>query len=205
MTRLFVTLAAATVIALVLQVNGGQLPPIPPLPPIPTGLPAGVPNPFATPTPAPTATLPPGTLVGTNQPPGLTGRPPIPGRQAELWPGASICYDWHAGATDWCAPLGTEVHAPVDCTFLMQGEYWDDPRFGAYVMCTTDSGLEVYIGHMDMATVNPRGFRPGDRIEAGDTIGYIGPHFITTHVHVQFRRGGQLVSPDAWWQEWDNR
>lgn len=125
--------------------------------------------------------------------------------QAELWPGATPCGGWHAGAIDWCAPLGTEVRAPMACTFLMRGEYHDDPRYGAYIMCTTASGLEVYIGHMDMATVNPLGFGPGSRIEAGQTLGYIGPHFITTHVHVQFRRGGALVPDGSWWAEWDNR
>ena len=40
---------------------------------------------------------------------------------------------------------------------------------------------------------------------AGQTIGYIGYHFITTHVHTQLRRDGQLVAPDAWWSEWDGR
>lgn len=140
----------------------------------------------------------------TNPPPGITGAAPV-GGQAELWPGASICAGYHAGAMDWCAPLGTEVFSPATCTMLMQGEYYDDPRFGAYVMCNTDGGLELYVGHLDMATVNPLGFRPGDRIAAGQTIGYIGPHFITTHVHTQIRRGGQLVGPDQWWAEWEGR
>lgn len=130
---------------------------------------------------------------------------PIAGQQAELWPGAQPCFDWHAGATDWCAPLGTPVASPLHCTFLTQGVYHDNPRYGAYVMCESESGVEWYIGHLDMATVNPLGFRPGDRINAGDQLGVVGWHFITTHVHVQLRRGGHLVGPEAWWGEWDRR
>jgi murein DD-endopeptidase MepM/ murein hydrolase activator NlpD len=129
----------------------------------------------------------------------------VVGQQAELWPGASVCYGYHDGAMDWCAPLGTEVVSPANCYFSGQGEYHDDPKFGAYMICNTANGLEIYVGHLDMATVNPLGFGSGDFIAAGQVIGYIGPHFITTHVHTQLKRDRALISPDAWWSEWDNR
>lgn len=133
---------------------------------------------------------------------------PVSGGQAELWPGASVCSGtgWHAGAFDYCAPEGTVVYAPASGRFVMQGAYDDTLRFGGYVVIQTDSGIELYIGHLRHATTNPLGFRPGDRVEAGQVVGELGPFpYSTPHAHVQLRRNGALVAPGAWWDAWNQR
>lgn len=140
---------------------------------------------------------------------------PIPGRQAELWPGAGACFGWHAGATDWCAPQGTEVHAPASGTFSAQGYYGPNDTcgpgtspgdcYGANMILVTDGGLEIYAGHLDLDTVNPSHWQPGQRVEAGQTLARLGWHKNGSHTHIQLRRGGELVSQAAWWGEWDAR
>lgn len=133
---------------------------------------------------------------------------PSEGGRAELWPGATPCAGtgWHAGAFDWCAPLGTPVHTPVSGTFVSQGAYYDEMKYGAYVIILTDSGLEVYLGHLNHETVNPLGFQPGQRVEAGQQVGDLSEFYYSVpHSHVQLRRGGALVGADAWWAEWDGR
>lgn len=123
----------------------------------------------------------------------------------ELWPDASVCTDTriHGGAFDWCAPQGTPVHAPWAGTFLEQGFYGDELRFGAYMTFLRDDGLEVYVGHLDQGTVNPHGWKRGDQVEAGQQLGQLGPFpHSEPHTHVQFRRNGVLIQDsDQWWVE----
>jgi biotin carboxyl carrier protein len=130
--------------------------------------------------------------------------------QAEPWPqakdGVNWQYGYHAGAFDWVAPEATKVYAPVCGTFVSQGAYYDDEKYGAYVIILTDRGLEVYLGHLDHETVNPLGLQPGQRIEAGQQIGQLSEFpYSAPHSHIQLRRNGGLVSADTWWTEWDAR
>jgi murein DD-endopeptidase MepM/ murein hydrolase activator NlpD len=128
------------------------------------------------------------------------------GGRGELWPGATTCAGWHAGATDWCGAEGQPVHAPASGTLRDVGAYTDAMRYGAYVVIETPGGLEVYIGHLNHEDVNPAGWPIGAHVAAGEVVGYLSEFaYSTPHTHIQLRRGGALVAPDAWWHEWEGR
>lgn len=131
--------------------------------------------------------------------------PPPSGGRAELWPGAAPCAGWHDGAIDWCSPEGTPVHAPAGGTLTQVGGYEDAMRYGAYVIIQADSGLEIYVGHLNHEDAAP-GLAVGQRVEAGTVVGDLSEFgYSTPHTHVQLRRGGALVGPDVWWAEWEGR
>jgi murein DD-endopeptidase MepM/ murein hydrolase activator NlpD len=127
----------------------------------------------------------------------------------ELWPGAAPCAGadgWHAGAVDWCGAEGTAVHAPVSGTLREVGSYEDATRYGAYVIIETAQGLEIYVGHLNHEDVNPNQIGLGSWVEAGTVLGYLSEFpYSTPHTHIQLRRGGALVQPGAWWNEWEAR
>lgn len=138
--------------------------------------------------------------------------PPVPapiaasGGRAEILPGGWLCAGYHDGAMDLCGEEGDPVYAAADGTITAIGEYWDELRYGAYVIITTDSGLEIYTGHLDHETVNPLGLAVGGRITAGQPIGFLSEFpYSRPHTHIQLTRAGALVGPGEWWAVWDAR
>lgn len=118
------------------------------------------------------------------------------GAFVEPWPGffKDECAGLHAGARDYCSPEGTEVRAPLAGRFLQTGRYEDDLRYGDYLMFVDDAGREWYFGHLK--NVNPKGWKAGDRVQAGDPLGMLGPFAHSTpHTHNQLRINGVLTDP----------
>ena len=99
--------------------------------------------------------------------------------------------------TDWLAPVGAEVRAPIAGVITKIGyPYGDDLSF-RYIEIRDQNGCRVRVMY-----VEPRlGLLVGDNVLAGDVIGNAqdlskrhGP-IMRNHVHVELSCGGQLLDP----------
>ncbi len=100
----------------------------------------------------------------------------------------------HAGI-DYAVPVGTPVRAPaagtIDTAGVKQG-------YGNAIYINFGGGTTARFGHLSRFNV-----KPGDRVEAGDIIGYSGGEPGTAgagrstgaHLHYEVRRGGKAVDP----------
>lgn len=100
----------------------------------------------------------------------------------------------HAGI-DYAVPVGTPVRAPaagtIDAAGAKQG-------YGNAIYINFGGGTTARFGHLSKFNV-----KPGDRVEAGDIIGYSGGEPGTAgagrstgaHLHYEVRRGGKAVDP----------
>ena len=122
------------------------------------------------------------------------GRLPVNGRVTSRfgrrWGGI------HAGI-DWAVPTGTPVKAWRDG--IVSGQGWNAlaGRTGIGKILAHAGGLGSYYGHLSSLVG-----RPGQRVRAGDTIGYSGNTGNSTgpHLHFEISRGGNpqnVVNPEA--------
>lgn len=100
----------------------------------------------------------------------------------------------HAGI-DYAVPVGTAVRAPAAGTIDVAGER---QGYGNAIYINFGGGTTGRFGHLSKFNV-----KPGDRVEAGDIIGYSGGAPGTpgagrstgAHLHYEVRRGGKAVDP----------
>ncbi len=95
----------------------------------------------------------------------------------------------HTGM-DFTAPVGTPIHATGNGT-VEKIEY-DGRGYGNNVIINHGWGFESLYGHMSKIAV-----RPGQKINRGDLIGYVGSTGASTgpHLHYEVRKGGNPVNP----------
>lgn len=100
----------------------------------------------------------------------------------------------HAGI-DYAVPVGTAVRAPAAGTIDVAGQR---QGYGNAIYINFGGGTTARFGHLSKFNV-----KPGDRVEAGDIIGYSGGAPGTpgagrstgAHLHYEVRRGGKAVDP----------
>ncbi|MFE3052378.1 peptidoglycan DD-metalloendopeptidase family protein [Nocardia sp. NPDC059239] len=99
---------------------------------------------------------------------------------------------------DFAAPLGTPFYAPVAGVIVEGAERDGVSGFGKWVWLDAQdsAGVDIIIGHGDPAV------RGGDRVHAGQLLGYVNTHGESTgpHAHIEVwtspgRVGGQAVDP----------
>lgn len=100
-------------------------------------------------------------------------------------------------AVDLAAERGAAVCALADGVVLAAG---DDQLQGVWLLIDHSDGVEaLYAGlalHAD--------YRPGDRVFAGDRIGYVGngpleESDLGSHLHLRITRHGQPIDPETLW------
>lgn len=96
----------------------------------------------------------------------------------------------HKGV-DWAAPVGTPITAAFDGTILSAG---DGQGYGNLVVINHAGGLQTRYAHM--SAFGPLA-KPGQKIKAGDLIGYVGTTGLSTgpHLHFELYEAGQAVDP----------
>ncbi len=95
----------------------------------------------------------------------------------------------HSGM-DFTAPVGTPIHATGNGT-VAKIEY-DGRGYGNNVILNHGWGFESLYAHMSKIMV-----RPGQKINRGDLLGYVGNSGSSTgpHLHYEVRKGGNPVNP----------
>ncbi len=95
----------------------------------------------------------------------------------------------HAGI-DFTAPMGKEIHATGNGVVSHSGIGPDG--YGIKVVINHGYGYQTLYGHMMRVAV-----RPGQKIQRGDVIGYVGSTGKSTgpHVHYEVIKGGQKINP----------
>ncbi|WAT17051.1 M23 family metallopeptidase [Aurantiacibacter sp. MUD11] len=90
---------------------------------------------------------------------------------------------------DLAAPRGTPVYATADGVVEM-AQYWGS--YGNYVQIGHGGELETRYAHLSSYSV-----RPGDEVEKGDLIGYVGSTGRSTgpHLHYEVRVADEPVNP----------
>ena len=93
------------------------------------------------------------------------------------------------GATDFAAPLGTELLAACDGTVETAG--WDGERGNAVTIKVNDDILYRY-AHLDEIKV-----KEGDKVKAGDVVGTVGSTGNSTgpHLHLELKIKDKYVDP----------
>ena len=96
----------------------------------------------------------------------------------------------HTGI-DYAAPAGTPIHAPSDGIVEFRG-----PKggYGNTVILRHSDSMQTLYGHMSAFSANAA---PGQRVRAGDIIGFIGTTGRSTgpHLHYEVRLNGVPVNP----------
>ena len=95
----------------------------------------------------------------------------------------------HSGM-DFTAPVGTPIHATGNGT--VSKVELNGRGFGNNVMINHGYGYQTLYGHMSRMAV-----RPGQKINRGDIIGYVGNTGSSTgpHLHYEVHRNGNPVNP----------
>lgn len=98
--------------------------------------------------------------------------------------------NFHTGV-DIAAPWGTPIVAPASGVVTFAGTMGDGAEV---VVIAHDSGLVSMYAHLENSTF-PVPVKPGDTVQAGDRIGYVGVTGLTTgpHVHWSVWRNGELI------------
>lgn len=119
-----------------------------------------------------------------------------PVRQAEFTSGFGVRSDpfkgyaaMHAGI-DLSGPYGTPIYATADGSVSTAG--WNSGGYGNLIKIDHGRGIETRYGHLSRIAV-----RPGDRINRGQLIGYMGSTGRSTgsHLHYEVRIDGRAVNP----------
>ncbi|MDH7640315.1 M23 family metallopeptidase [Sphingomonas oryzagri] len=94
----------------------------------------------------------------------------------------------HQGV-DLAAPYGTPIVAAADGVVRFAG--WHGGH-GNFVQIAHDGGMGTGYGHMSRIIV-----RPGETVQQGELIGYVGSTGLSTgpHCHFEVYRGGQAIDP----------
>jgi len=95
-------------------------------------------------------------------------------------------------ALDIAAPPGREVHAPADGIVTRAGRIGG---LGNAVYLSHGFGVNTRFGHLSRLTV-----KPGDRVQRGDLIGYVGSTGRSTgyHLHYEVHVDGKAINPLAY-------
>lgn len=95
-------------------------------------------------------------------------------------------------AVDIAAPPGREVRAPADGLVTRAGRIGG---LGNAVYLSHGFGIGTRFGHMARLTV-----KPGDRVEQGDVLGYVGSTGRATgyHLHYEVHVDGEAIDPLAY-------
>ncbi len=98
------------------------------------------------------------------------------------------------GTAIYAANSGTVVASNNSCTHVSSGGNWCScgGGYGNYVWILHDNGYETIYGHMTTTAVST-----GDRVSAGQLIGYVGSSGWSTgpHLHFELRIGGVKCNP----------
>ncbi len=92
-------------------------------------------------------------------------------------------------ALDIAMPSGTEIHACMAGTAVVPG-YHDS--YGNYVKVRDEEGNYTLYAHMSGVAVTN-----GQRVAAGDVIGYVGSTGNSTgpHLHLEYFKDGHILNP----------
>lgn len=108
-----------------------------------------------------------------------------------IWPfpaGAGrVSQGLHDGAAyDFAAPVGTPIYAIRSGTILTVKSSGYNGGYGQYVVMNFDNGAQAIFAHMSRTSATP-----GQKVNQGDIIGYVGSTGRSTgpHVHIEFRGG----------------
>jgi murein DD-endopeptidase MepM/ murein hydrolase activator NlpD len=95
----------------------------------------------------------------------------------------------HTGM-DFTAPVGTEIRATGNG--VVAKVEFNGRGYGNNVVIRHGFGYETLYGHMSRMAV-----RPGQKVNRGDVIGYVGNSGTSTgpHLHYEVHRGGNPVNP----------
>ncbi len=116
--------------------------------------------------------------------------------------GESRSYESHGGidigasmgTAIYAANSGTVVSSNNSCNHVSSGGNWCDcgGGYGNFVWILHDNGYETIYGHMTTTAVGT-----GDRVSAGQLIGYVGSSGWSTgpHLHFELRIGGVRSNP----------
>jgi murein DD-endopeptidase MepM/ murein hydrolase activator NlpD len=98
------------------------------------------------------------------------------------------------GTAIYAANSGTVVSSNNSCNHVSSGGNWCDcgGGYGNFVWILHDNGYETIYGHMTTTAVGT-----GDRVSAGQLIGYVGSSGWSTgpHLHFELRIGGVKSNP----------
>lgn len=95
----------------------------------------------------------------------------------------------HKGV-DYAAPTGTPIRAAGDGKIVFRG--WKS-GYGNFVMIQHNKEISTAYGHLSRFA----GIKNGERVQQGQTIGYVGMTGLATgpHLHYEFRVGGKHRNP----------
>jgi murein DD-endopeptidase MepM/ murein hydrolase activator NlpD len=104
-----------------------------------------------------------------------------------------ILHEWRAHeGVDFSAPYGTPVRATADGSVTRVGH--DDTGYGNLIELRHANGIRTRYGHLSAFA---SGLHVGERVEQGETIGYVGSTGLSTgpHLHYEFLVGGRPMNP----------
>jgi murein DD-endopeptidase MepM/ murein hydrolase activator NlpD len=104
-----------------------------------------------------------------------------------------ILHRWrtHEGI-DFAAPYGAPVRATADGMVSRVGR--GDPGYGNLIEIRHASGIRTRYGHLSAFA---RGLQVGERVQQGETIGFVGSTGLSTgpHLHYEFLVNGRPTNP----------
>jgi len=104
-----------------------------------------------------------------------------------------ILHMWrHHEGVDFAAPYGTPVRATADGIVTRAGR--EDGGYGNLIELRHANGIRTRYGHLSAFA---RGLRTGERIDQGETIGFVGSTGLSTgpHLHYEFLVNGHATNP----------
>jgi murein DD-endopeptidase MepM/ murein hydrolase activator NlpD len=118
---------------------------------------------------------------------------PMGGYRITTYYGVRGAYQRFHTGLDMAAPTGTPIYAAQSGQVEVAG--WSSWGYGIHAIIDHGSGLETLYGHMSRLVV-----RPGQYVERGDLVGYVGSTGWSTgpHLHFEVRVGGTTRNPIAY-------
>ncbi len=104
-----------------------------------------------------------------------------------------LLHAWrHHEGVDFAAPYGTPVRATADGIVTRVGR--EDGGYGNVIDVRHVNGIRTRYGHLSGFA---RGLHTGERVEQGETIGYVGSTGLSTgpHLHYEFLVNGRPTNP----------
>jgi len=104
-----------------------------------------------------------------------------------------ILHAWrHHEGVDFAAAYGTPVRATADGIVARIGH--DDTGYGNLIELRHVNGIRTRYGHLSAFA---RGLHAGERVDQGETIGYVGSTGLSTgpHLHYEFLVAGRPTNP----------
>lgn len=118
---------------------------------------------------------------------------PMGGYRITTYYGARGAYQRFHTGLDMAAPTGTPIYAAQSGQVEVAG--WSSWGYGIHAIIDHGNSLETLYGHMSRLAV-----RPGQYVERGDLVGYVGSTGWSTgpHLHFEVRVGGTTRNPIAY-------